>query len=513
MRRLIALLVCVCEGLIAASQPSSVKDSIDFLLSKQPHDSALVVTLNDYAFDLLKSDPGQARDLAIKTSEIAREISFHTGYSRSLNVVGSSYWVTGDYEPALRYYQLSARYSEGIDDLNGLSAAYHNMGEVYKKVGNYKTAIEYLEKSLSFDSTNQANFALTLFNIGEVYLFLGEYPQSQEYFDHALKEAVPLNDQRTMAYVYQNRGKIKFLTNKYNEALPLYDKATELWKEQGDIRSLIQVYQDYSLVYLATGQLDEAEKIIDDGIALATDIQAMDLQVTNFDIESRIYKKKGDFKKSLEVLEKHNMLMDSVYNLKKSEQIALLQASFESDTREIENKKLRQDQAAKDARIRTQQFLILGISIVSVLAGLMAWISIRQHNKISEVNAILSEKNREIEDNHSQIEEQAQKLKVLNSKLSELNKTLESKIEVRTNQLKTQNHKLAEFAFMNAHQLRAPIARIMGLINLIQKTDLPEKDKVIVTYLAECGDELDQITKSISKNLEEDSVFTENLEE
>jgi signal transduction histidine kinase len=207
------------------------------------------------------------------------------------------------------------------------------------------------------------------------------------------------------------------------------------------------------------------------------------------------------------------MLKDSVYDLKKTEQIAMLQASFESESKELENKQLKADQLVKDDRIRTQQFLIIAVSIISVLALLMASINFRQHRKLLEVNSLLIGKNKEIEKQNTEIEDQAEKLTALNKKLSDLNKSLESRIAMRTDQLKNQNHKLAEFAFMNAHQLRAPIARTMGLINLIQKIELPKEDKVLIKYLENCGKELDQITKDISKSLDEDSIFNENKED
>jgi hypothetical protein len=53
----------------------------------------------------------------------------------------------------------------------------------------------------------------------------------------------------------------------------------------------------------------------------------------------------------------------------------------------------------------------------------------------------------------------------------------------------------------------------MGLINLIQKIELPKEDKVLIKYLDNCGKELDQITKDISKSLDEDSIFKENKED
>lgn len=512
MTRGLFIIILLCQFFTSAAQ-KNLPDSLSVFLSREPKDQSFVNDLNDIAFDYLKSDPALARKLALRASKIADELDFPKGYSRSLNVTGSSYWVVGDYESALRYYQLSAKESQSINDKVGLSGAFHNMGEVYKKVGNYRKAIEYLNYSLELDRQNQMRYAITLFNIGEAYLLLQKEDSALLYFDKAMEQAIPVNDKRTMAYVNQNKGKIKFADNEYDEALDYYEKSEELWRSQGDIRSQIQIYQDFAELYVTLHQSKKAEQYASEAMELADKIHASDLQIVNYEIESKILKLNGEFKKSLEILEKHNSLKDSVYDLKKSEQIAFLQASFESESREIENQKLKADQLVKDARIRNQELLIIGISVTTILIGIMAWVLYRQHRKILEVNHILRSKNEEIEQQKLEIESQAEKLKELNLELSELNKSLENRIEIRTNQLKNRNQKLAEYAYMNAHQLRAPIVSIIGLMNLIEKIDLPNDDRVMIEHLVKCSKKLDEITKDISKNLSEDSLFSENLED
>jgi signal transduction histidine kinase len=96
---------------------------------------------------------------------------------------------------------------------------------------------------------------------------------------------------------------------------------------------------------------------------------------------------------------------------------------------------------------------------------------------------------------------QATALVKLNEELQELNKNLERRISERTEQLMHQNQKLTEYTFVNAHKLRAPVSSILGLINLIEQTEESEKE-VIWNHLKTCGQQLDTITRQISRNLE-----------
>jgi PAS domain S-box-containing protein len=63
--------------------------------------------------------------------------------------------------------------------------------------------------------------------------------------------------------------------------------------------------------------------------------------------------------------------------------------------------------------------------------------------------------------------------------------------------IEKQNEKLKEIAFMQSHIIRAPLARIMGLSNLITQ-EIPEKvDQELFSYLDLSVKELDNVIKSI----------------
>lgn len=100
------------------------------------------------------------------------------------------------------------------------------------------------------------------------------------------------------------------------------------------------------------------------------------------------------------------------------------------------------------------------------------------------------------------IEFQAEALLRLNEELRFLNKNLEERIRERTEQLQVQNQKIAEYTFINAHKLRAPVASILGLINLFQQTAVEERDQ-IAAHLKACGVRLDAMIHELTRNLEE----------
>ncbi|MBE9601582.1 PAS domain S-box protein [Pedobacter sp. MC2016-24] len=67
-----------------------------------------------------------------------------------------------------------------------------------------------------------------------------------------------------------------------------------------------------------------------------------------------------------------------------------------------------------------------------------------------------------------------------------------------TEAIQRKNEMLNEIAFMQSHFVRAPLARILGLVDLLSKSSaIGEEDKQILTYLLDSAAELDRIIKSI----------------
>jgi tetratricopeptide (TPR) repeat protein len=494
----------ILSSVAAVGQVSILPDSVVRMIQNHPKDSTLVKELNTIAFGYLKSNPVLGRELAEASITLARDINFTRGYARAVNVKGSSYWVVGDYESALEQYHKSAKASSAINDQVGLSEAYHNIGEVHKKLGDYRKAIRFLETSLEWDRKNGIHYAITLYNIGEAYYERDEYLEASSYFDAALKQAVIEKDEGTTAYAYNGMGKLRLQEGKYDEALVYFRKAEAIWNTSGDLRSMIRTHQDYSDVYIALRDLDAAVASLTLATSIAENIQAHDLQASNFDRLAQVYYSRGEFKKSADFLRMRKELRDSIFDLNRSQQIAQLQVAFEKDARLIENQQLKATRALQEAKIRTQGFMIVAISIGLMIAGLSAIVFFRQRKRILASNSLLHEKSNEINKQKEEIEFQAEKLTSLNQQLQDLNKSLEYRIEERTHELWWKNQKLADYAHTNSHKLRAPVASILGLIQLINKVPISDSDKILIEKLQICAQELDKVTRDINQRLEDD---------
>jgi signal transduction histidine kinase len=139
-------------------------------------------------------------------------------------------------------------------------------------------------------------------------------------------------------------------------------------------------------------------------------------------------------------------------------------------------------------------------SLLILFVGFSAYsiIRYRERKLISDKHELeqkVRERTDEIEHKTHEIQAQAEEIKGINE-------NLESLVKERTVELERKNKALAETAFINAHELRAPVASILGLINLMQKLRLSEDEKIYLEHLQQAAKRLDSVVGSITQTIE-----------
>lgn len=498
-----ARLLCCCLLLIISASFTNGQSAIDSLILKitlGKKDSLVVQQLNQHAFDMLKSSPPIARQIARASIDISSDINYKKGIARAFSLLGSSYWYEGIYDLALDHYLHSLRLYEDMDDRMGTSLLLNNIAELYKKQKDYEQSLQKHLQSLSIkESIPGIKARMSYYNIGELYFLLKDYNSSMNYITKALEIAEQENDERVKAYALSKLGDIYAAFGDLENGIKFNRQAVQLWLKLGEKRALVDTYQELSNIYLDNKNYSEAEKLVQEAIRLSDEINAADHQVDNYALYAHIDSIQGNYKRALWHLSIHNKLKDSIFNLEKSRQVNTLQTIYETEKREKENQLLKTIQKSQDRYIKAQNFLIFIISIALIILGLLLWMLTRQRRKLFHVNELLLQKNEEIES-------QANQLYTLNKHLHQLNTSLENRIKERTSILEKQNKVLAEYAFFNAHRLRAPVASILGLLNLIDQLKLSKEDSIIIEHLKTSGKELDNIIYELSKNLEQEDI-------
>ncbi len=124
--------------------------------------------------------------------------------------------------------------------------------------------------------------------------------------------------------------------------------------------------------------------------------------------------------------------------------------------------------------------------------------------KTENQNKTLTSQQKEIKSINAQ-------LKISSAKITTINQGLKTRVEERTKDLEQQNKQLAEYAFINAHLLRAPLCSILGLVQLME-IDNPLGDNMLVSHMKKSSQELHDIVNKISDAIKKGPHFNRYLQ-
>jgi signal transduction histidine kinase len=146
------------------------------------------------------------------------------------------------------------------------------------------------------------------------------------------------------------------------------------------------------------------------------------------------------------------------------------------------------------------------VFVVITVAVSVYFVVKTRERKLRRYSELLEEKvqmrTREIQQQNDEIQTQNEEISAQSEEILRINENLEEIVQERTRELERKNKALEEYAFINAHKLRSPVATIMGLINLISKTRLDHDGSEINRRLQNTAEELDGIVNSITKAIE-----------
>lgn len=101
------------------------------------------------------------------------------------------------------------------------------------------------------------------------------------------------------------------------------------------------------------------------------------------------------------------------------------------------------------------------------------------------------------------IQEQQEIIARKNAEIAQRNETLESEVDRRTKELLDYNQQLEQFAFISSHNLRAPVASLLGLGHLLEvSTGNKEEVEQICLNMISTTRELDRVVRDLSTILE-----------
>ena len=115
--------------------------------------------------------------------------------------------------------------------------------------------------------------------------------------------------------------------------------------------------------------------------------------------------------------------------------------------------------------------------------------------------------NQEIILKNKRLEEAVGQIALKNKEIEQINSNQQNVIELRTRELRFKNKKILELSRLNAHNLREPLCRILGLLEIADYYDEQGLRNEILPKLCESSLELDAIFKNVVAKSEQEIEY------
>lgn len=164
-----------------------------------------------------------------RAEELNTELNNSKGLAATFEILGGCAEKLGDYTESLAFQEKSLKLFTELGDDSGLAKVYENMGSIYEDLEEYDKAHLYFSKAYQLaKNTHTYLHANILNNIGDVYRKTGNYAKGLEYTNKALEMGHLINDPHQIESAHKDLSKTYVFLKDYEKAFIHLNKADEL---------------------------------------------------------------------------------------------------------------------------------------------------------------------------------------------------------------------------------------------------------------------------------------------
>ncbi len=357
----------------------------------------------EYKGDYKSSLENHQRALQLK-----KDLRDNRGVSISLEYLGRVHDVTGNYPKALEFYQQALSICEKQNDQEGIATIKNNIGIIHQNTKNYALAMRYFKEALQTNEKleNELLDSKIMINVGTLYADLDNYKKALEYYHKALKIRKNKEDLVGLSICYNNIGNAYIDLKKYDEAIENILLALDIDRQIGDNEGIMLNFISLGEVYSKAGNHQKALESVNKGYQLAKKTGYNNGIRKATEIMSKVFFNIQDYQNAYRYLEENRLITDSIYNKEKSNQIALLELSYQSAKKEqqivLQQLELDHKEAELNKELVKRRALIISL-VLSFILILVIILSLRTKHKD---NRLLQQQKEEIESQRDKLSRQ-----------------------------------------------------------------------------------------------------------
>ncbi|MDN5202716.1 tetratricopeptide repeat protein [Fulvivirgaceae bacterium BMA10] len=323
----------------------------------------------------IKTDYKQALDYFLKALEVSQAGGYAKLTGDALNNVANVYKFQDDYDNAIAYYYQALEIKRTLEDKSNELYALNSLGIALTEVKRFPEADSCFRQMIILaDSLGNKTWAPKAYNqLARNFYFMYDYSSAIENFTIALNLERENGDLKRQAIALSNIGECYHYLKEYDKALDSYKESLAIREKinykYGKVITLLQMAKSF----YRKGALREATDHTHQSLSLARELGTRSKVVDALEGLAMLYAKQNDYERAYEYAQQLTVEKDSILTEQKTEQIAEMQARFDSEKKEQQIKSQQKEITLleeKKAADRKLMFTLLSLAFVLlILAG------------------------------------------------------------------------------------------------------------------------------------------------
>jgi len=524
-----------CSLLSLSAQNLKKIDSLRNQLSGENNELEFKV-LCDLAWEYRMVSPDSTIAVGKRAFDLGKSIQLKKGLASPLNFIGVGYEYKALAADAYHYFNQALTTATDQNDSTQIAYANNNLGRVYLDQGYVLKSLEAYQIALSVFNKHKdlPGIAFVNLSLAQYYQAIKEFKKAEDCYlkvidiRSKLENGPNISSITQLGVFYRETGDLiksnknllkadslcevrknvvqrayvnyqlsinRLLEEKFTEGEFFAKKAVDYSLQTG--LNTRRIYSVLGKIKFQQGYFNQSKEYFKAVLKENKTFRDTDIRLDAYYYLAKIYDKEGSYEKKIQNENLYLSLKDSLSSIEMNKQIQRmkLQFSLELEQKQAENELLRALDSKNNIIIKKQQTIntIYGVALVIIIA--IAFLQYRNAKIKNQLNI-------ELEKKQEKILRQSEELLASHEQIEKINNNLEKLVEERTRTIKEKNKLLREYAYFNSHQIRGPLARILGLISVVSleyKGNLSTQ----MQMLQQAGNDLDGAIHHITKLIDD----------
>lgn len=364
---------------------------------------------------------------------LSKSLHYNQGKIAAYYQISNVERIAGNYNKAVESIQLANEINETYNDQKGIAIANVYLGYIYVDWKDFESARIYFQYALDIGNKIQSNVIQSKANagFGQINFRQNKLYLAEQYYLislDAIKNTIQYED---IANVYEDLATIQSLTDNNEEAILNFQIALNNY-EKIDLKSKqAKVCYELGLLYQKVNKSEDAIIFMKTSLGLAQESGMEDLIKKGYQTIAKTYEKNNQFQEAYEYLKYYSAIKDT-------KEISELESQLEL---EMKNKELAILTKEKDFHKKESDnqklYIIISVIVLIIIFCLSIFllISLRQRDKIN------------------------------------------SQLIIAKDQANLSKQEKEDFFAYTSHEIRTPLNAVVGMTNLLSKTELTKSQK------------------------------------